>query len=59
MKLYLASAENMHGFNKVLEPIKAPNLLMSYFYLKGRKDAEIDILLTRARKFAEYIFLDS
>lgn len=59
MKLYLASAENYYAFNSVLEPTKAPNILMSYYYLRNRKHAEIEELMKRAKKFSQLIFLDS
>lgn len=59
MLIYLASAENKAGFEEVLEPIKAPHILMSYFYLRNKSPKILKDFMERAKKFSKYIFLDS
>lgn len=59
MRIFFASAENKDSYNKVLKPAGAKNVLMSYYYLKKVKHADLVAYLESVRKDVEYIFLDS
>lgn len=58
MRVYMAGAENSK-YIKILKDVGAKNILLSFFYLRGRRHEQIVEILTYARSFAESVFLDS
>lgn len=54
----MAGAENTK-YIRILKDVGAKNILLSFFYLRGRKHEQVMEILTYARSFAESIFLDS
>lgn len=59
MNIFFAGSENEKHFDTALAPLKAEKLLMSYFYLRNKKQEDLDRFLTKAREKTKYLFLDS
>jgi len=58
MKLLLAGSENPTSY-KVAAKFKAPNVLMSYWYLRKKSAAHVKELLERSKELGMWIMLDS